>query len=47
MFKGILLNKNDDGTTRAELTQIDEANLPQMVMSPSQLNTPQLITKMV
>jgi acrylyl-CoA reductase (NADPH) len=28
MFKGILLNKNEDGTTRAELTQIDEANLP-------------------
>jgi len=28
MFKGILLNKNEDGTTRAELTQIDEASLP-------------------
>jgi acrylyl-CoA reductase (NADPH) len=28
MFKGILLNKNEDGTTRAELTQIDEATLP-------------------
>ena len=28
MFKTILLNKNEDGTTRAELTQLDEASLP-------------------
>ncbi len=28
MFRAILLNKNDDGSTRAELTEIDEAQLP-------------------
>ncbi len=28
MFRAILLNKNDDGSTRAELTQLDEAQLP-------------------
>jgi len=28
MFRAILLNKNDDGSTRAELTQIDDAQLP-------------------
>jgi len=28
MFKAILLNKNEDGTTRAEITQLDEASLP-------------------
>ena len=28
MFKTILLNKNEDGTTRAELTQLGEASLP-------------------
>ncbi len=28
MFRAILLNKNDDGSTRAELTQLDDAQLP-------------------
>ncbi len=28
MFRAILLNKNEDGSTRAELTQLDEAQLP-------------------
>jgi acrylyl-CoA reductase (NADPH) len=28
MFKAILLNKNDDGTTNAQLTQLDDAQLP-------------------
>lgn len=28
MFTAILLNKNDDGTTTAQLTQLDEAQLP-------------------
>jgi acrylyl-CoA reductase (NADPH) len=28
MFKAILLNKNDDGTTAAQLTQLDDAQLP-------------------
>jgi acrylyl-CoA reductase (NADPH) len=28
MFRAILLNKNDDGSTRAELTQIEDAQLP-------------------
>lgn len=28
MFNAILLNKNDDGTTDAKLTQLDEAQLP-------------------
>ncbi len=28
MFNAILLNKNDDGTTDAQLTQLDEAQLP-------------------
>jgi acrylyl-CoA reductase (NADPH) len=28
MFRAILLNKNEDGSTRAELTQIDDAQLP-------------------
>jgi len=28
MFRAILLNKNDDGSTRAELTQRDDAQLP-------------------
>jgi acrylyl-CoA reductase (NADPH) len=28
MFKAILLNKNEDGSTRAELTQLDDAQLP-------------------
>ena len=28
MFRAILLNKNDDGSTRAELAQIDDAQLP-------------------
>ncbi len=29
MFRAILLNKNDDGSTRAELTQLDDTQLPQ------------------
>lgn len=28
MFRAILLNKNDDGSTRAELSQLDDAQLP-------------------
>ncbi len=28
MFRAILLNKNEDGSTRAELTQLDDAQLP-------------------
>lgn len=28
MFRAILLNKNEDGSTRAELTRIDDAQLP-------------------
>ena len=28
MFRAILLNKNDDGSTRAEITQLDDAQLP-------------------
>jgi acrylyl-CoA reductase (NADPH) len=28
MFRAILINKNDDGSTRAELTQLDDAQLP-------------------
>jgi acrylyl-CoA reductase (NADPH) len=28
MFTAILLNKNDDGTTAARLTQLDDAQLP-------------------
>ena len=28
MYKAILLNKNEDGTTRAEITQLDETSLP-------------------
>lgn len=28
MFRAIRLNKNDDGSTRAELTQLDDAQLP-------------------
>ncbi len=28
MFRAILLNKNEDGSTKAELTQIDDAQLP-------------------
>ena len=28
MFRAILLNRNDDGSTRAELTQLDDASLP-------------------
>ncbi len=28
MFRAILLNKNDDGSTKAELTQLDDAQLP-------------------
>ncbi len=28
MFRAILLNKNDDGSTRTELTQLDDAQLP-------------------
>ncbi len=28
MFRAILLNKNDDGSTRAELTQLDDTQLP-------------------
>lgn len=28
MFRAILLTKNDDGSTRAELTQLDDAQLP-------------------
>ncbi len=28
MFRAILLNRNDDGSTRAELTRIDDAQLP-------------------
>ena len=28
MFRAILLNKNDDGSTRAELTHLDDAQLP-------------------
>ena len=28
MFRAILLNKNDDGTTQAELTRLDDAQLP-------------------
>ncbi len=28
MFRAILLNKNDDGSTHAELTQLDDAQLP-------------------
>lgn len=29
MFKAILLNKNEDGSTKAELAQLDDAQLPQ------------------
>jgi acrylyl-CoA reductase (NADPH) len=29
MFRGLLLNKTDDGRTRAEITNIDEADLPE------------------
>ena len=29
MFNAILLNKNDDGSTKAEITQIDDAQLPE------------------
>ncbi len=29
MFRAILLTKNDDGSTRAELTQLDDTQLPQ------------------
>ena len=29
MFKGLLLNKADDGATRAAVTDIDEAQLPE------------------
>lgn len=29
MFKAILLNKNEDGTTNAQLTQLDDAQLPE------------------
>jgi acrylyl-CoA reductase (NADPH) len=28
MFKAILLNKNEDGSTKAEITQLDDAQLP-------------------
>ncbi len=28
MFNAILLNKNDDGTTNAQLSQLDDAQLP-------------------
>ncbi|MFM7484389.1 MAG: alcohol dehydrogenase catalytic domain-containing protein, partial [Burkholderiaceae bacterium] len=28
MFRAILLNKNDDGSTRAELSQLDDSQLP-------------------
>jgi acrylyl-CoA reductase (NADPH) len=29
MFKAILLNKNEDGSTKAEITQLDDAQLPE------------------
>ena len=29
MFHAILLNKNEDGTTKAELTQLNDAQLPE------------------
>ena len=28
MFNAIVLNKNEDGSTKAELTQLDDAQLP-------------------
>jgi acrylyl-CoA reductase (NADPH) len=28
MFRAILLTKNDDGSTRAELSQLDDSQLP-------------------